>query len=221
MSIYKECADNLRSRYRELTGEKLGSGYSHELVAAYFSYGNSAALRAEQAYPLSNLWQADVLIPNLLLMDERVQNLSNLPENLPSVDDLADWLAEFLIGAGHFSGMVWHTRDLSDYINTDYIQKDPMMIENDLSGEIASTNAYFDELYIYEVEIERCEGALVAHVVGDLNGETDQDRVFHGDKIKFTTLMTFDRVAGRNAYSLPRLETSGAVDQSFYEDNDA
>ena len=63
-----------------------------------------------------------------------------------------------------------------------------MIIEDALSGENR-----FDEtpistkLYIDEVVVDVTEDALVATLSGSLNGEQDQDRVFHGDKINFTS----------------------------------
>ncbi|MGI9374915.1 MAG: hypothetical protein ACR2PC_02280 [Tsuneonella suprasediminis] len=222
MSIQKECADHLRQTYRHLTNEKLGSGHAHEIVAAFFGYGSAAALRTELKYQLDELNRANILIPHLALMDQRVQQLQGLHAELPEVDDLASQLCDFLRAQGHFSGTVWHTRDVEDYINSDFIQNDPMMIEDDLSSEIATTNAYFDELYIDEVALDIGQEALVALISGSLNGETDQDRAFHGDSIAFTTVMTFQRVAGRVAYEKPELETSGAVDMSkYYDDEEA
>jgi hypothetical protein len=55
-----------------------------------------------------------------------------------------------------------------------------------------------------------------------LNGDQDQDRAFHGDKINFTSIMTMYRVAARIAYQNPDFETSGGVDDSmYYEDQPA
>jgi hypothetical protein len=99
------------------------------------------------------------------------------------------------------------------------VQRDPTMIEDALSGEMATTNAYFDELYIDEVEFADGEEGMVASLSGSLNGESDQDRVFHGDKISFTTVMTFPRLPGRVAFLRPQLETSGQVDESMYHDD--
>lgn len=221
MSIHKECADHLRSNHLNRTGTKLGSGHAHEIVAAYFGYGNGAALRAEGVYLLDELARADILMPDLQRMDRRLTELDGLPAGLPDADDLASELSEFLVNGGHFSGAVWHTRNLEEYIDSDFIQKDPMMIEDDLAGEIALTNAYFDELYVEEVTLSVGDDEMVATVSGSLNGEQDQDRAFHGDAIAFTTVMTFGRVAGRTAYAKPELETSGAVDDSkYYDDED-
>lgn len=94
--------------------------------------------------------------------------------------------------------------------------EDPMLIEDALSGEIASTNAFFDELYIDEVAVEVTDDAFVATLTGSLNGDQDQDRAFHGDKINFTSIMTMYRIAARTAYQEPDFETSGGVDDSMY-----
>ncbi|MEY9181179.1 hypothetical protein [Bradyrhizobium sp. USDA 313] len=220
-SIQKDCADFLRMTFNNLTGGKLGSGHAHEIVAAYFGYGTAAALRTEPKYQLAALDQAAILIPDLRLMDQRVQQLNGLPAGLPGVDALALQLSNFLRGNGYFSGKVWFTRDLEEHINVSFIQEDPMMIEDALSGEMATTNAFFDELYVDEVSLDIGDDVLVANVSGSLNGENDTDKPFHGDSIAFTTTMTFERVAGRIAYRWPELETSGAVDESHYYDEDA
>jgi hypothetical protein len=220
MTIHKQCADHLRAKHAALTGSKLSSGHAHELVAAYFGYGTGAALRAEARYPLAELPRADILIPDLVLMETRRDAIANLPADLPDVDTLSMWVSECLCDGGHFSGLEWFTRDLGEYIDTDFLQKDPMLIEDALSGEIASTNAFFDELYIEDVEIDDGKDVLTATVEGALNGENDQDRAFHGDSIAFSSVITFDRVAGRVAYATPRVETSGAVDESRYYGDD-
>ena len=218
MSLHKHCADHLRSTYRDLTGNKLGAAHAHELVAAFFGYGTAAALRAESKYPLTAIDEARHLIPDLRRMDQRVRELRNLPVDLPGVDDLASRICDLLVDGGHFSGEVWQDRDLSDHVNA-YVQNDPMMVEDDLAGAIATTNAFFDELYIDEYNFKEGDEAFVATLVGSLNGENDPDRVFHGDKVLFTTVMTFGRVAGRVAFTEPELDTVGRVDDSmYYED---
>jgi hypothetical protein len=213
MPIYKDCADHLRVSYRRQTGGHLIAGHAHELVAAFFGYGSGSALRTDFAYPVTQLGQADILIPDLALMDARREQLAGLPPSLPSSDALASDLCDFLRGAGHFSGERWLDRDLLDAIN-DFVQRDPMMIEEDLNGQIASTNAYFDELYLDEVVPEPNADALMVTINGSLNGTNDEDRPYSGSKITFETLMTFNRVAGRVAFASPQLETSGYVDQS-------
>lgn len=218
MSLHKDCADHLRSDYRALTGNKLKSSHGHELVAAFFGYGTAAALQAEARFPLTDLGEAAFLIPDLVRMDQRVQQIKNLPADLPTVDDLASTICDFLVETGRFTGRIWQARNLNDEVNG-YVQDHPLMIEDALSGEIATTNAYFDEIYIDEYSFQSNDDALTITLTGALNGENDEDRAFHGDKIEFTTVMTFDRVAGRIAYKEPELDTDGAVDDFHYDDS--
>lgn len=89
-----------------------------------------------------------------------------------------------------------------------------------LAGEIATTNAYFDELYIEDVSVEFHEDSLIATLSGSLNGEQDQDRAFHGDKIKFESIMTMRRAASGVGYFNPEFETGGSVDDSMYYELD-
>lgn len=213
----KECADSLRANYNSRTGKRLGASHSHELAAAFFGFSTAAALRAEQKCPIAALAEADFLIPDLQMMDARIKKIKGLPDDLPSVDDLATCVTDYLIEAGYFSGTVWQERDLSDLVNG-YVQNDPTMIENDLSGEMATTNAYFEELYIDEYLFERTADGRVVTLNGSLNGTTHEDQVFHGDKIAFTTVMTFDPVAGRVGFAEPSLDTGGRVDMDGYYD---
>jgi hypothetical protein len=219
MSIHKDCADHLRSTYSN-GGNKLGAGHAHELVAAYFGYTNAAALRTEAKYPVADLGDASILIPNIPLMEKRMGELKGLPP-LPSADELASNLSAFLVSNGDFSGEVWHTRKLEQYIEESFIQDQFLSILDDVSGETASTNAYFDELIVDEVEVSATTDAVMVKVSGDLNGENDPDKPFSGDKIVFTTDITLQRVAGRVAFMSPELETSGAVDDSDYYDEEA
>lgn len=220
MSIHKDCADHLRAHHKALTGGKLSSGHAHELVAAFFGYGTGAALRAEAERPLDLLPGAAILIPDLALLDARRSSLGGLPEDLIGTDEIADSLVERLSSVGHFTGEAWLTRDLKDHIGSDFIQDNALSIEDALSGEIASTNAFFDELYPEEISVERYDDRLSASVAGHLNGDSDQDRAFHGDSIAFETEITFDLVAGRTGYASPNFETTGAVDDSRYYDDE-
>ncbi len=150
-------------------------------------------------------------------MEARVTQLRGLPPKLPTVAQLALEISRSLTANGHFDGEIWQGRTLDDEVN-DFVQRSASLIEDSLSGEIAETNAYFDELCIEEYEYQHGLDDLVVTLHGTLNGETDQDRVFHGDKIVFSTTMIFKRAAGRNAFKEPAFETSGSVDNSSYYD---
>ncbi len=217
MSLQKKCADHLRAMYSDLPRGKLRSGHAHEIVAAFFGYRSAAALQVETRYPLSNFGNAKVLIPDIPLIEKRLKTLNGLPDGLVGPHDVASLLSWYLKDQGHFAGDVWEADGLRDEIDV-YLQNNILQIEDDLSGEMAETNAYFDELDVDEVEIESGDDVLVATASGFFNGESDPDRAFSGDKIAFTTRLAFPRVAGRIGYGEPEMETSGAVDDSDYYD---
>lgn len=211
MSTPKLCADFLRQRYAAWSGGKLKSGHAHELVAAYFGYGTAAALQAEVAYPLSRLEDANVLIPDVGLIDRRIKQLKDLPGNLPSGSVIADELSNHLKDEGHFGGEVWR-ETAEDYIRDTYLNDNVSLIEDELSGVIAGTNAFFDEFYVEDVKVAHNDDSLVAVAKGQLNGETHQDRMFSGDKIAVHAVVTLPRAAGKTGFFEPELEASGAVD---------
>lgn len=216
MTIQKACADHLRAIYSDLPGGKVRAGHAHEVVAAFFGYPTAAALQAETRYPLSNLGTAEILIPDAPLMEKRLKELSGLPHGLPTVGDIVLQVSDFLKKSGHFTGRVG---TLFDEIDA-HLQENSVSIEDDLSGAIAETNAHFDELYVEDVEGQIDDEILLVTASGSLNGESDPDRVFHGDKIAFSIKMTLPRVAGRAAFGEPEIgEVSGAVDDSDYYDD--
>lgn len=220
MTIQKDCADFLRTTYSTVSGGKLRAGHAHQIVASYFGYGTAAALQLEATYPLTALNEAAILIPNITLLETRLQKLKGLPVNLPSADELARHLSAYLIQQGHFSGQVWHTRNLEQYIGEEFIQEQSMAVMDDLSGEMAETNAYFDELYVEETSLSEAPESVVVTVSGNLNGENDPDKPFSGDSIAFTTTVTLPRIAGRSAFETPVLDTGGAVDDKDYYDQE-
>ena len=218
MSIEKECADRLRHTYTKHSGFNLKAGHAHELVAAYFGYGSAIALRAEASYPIKSVEEASVLVPDLALMDSRRAKLKQLPSDLQSTDELARDVSAFLMEKGYFAGKVWHNRDVSEEIYI-HVMDDAVIIEDALLGEMALTNAFFDDLiHIDEVTIETSDDTLTATLSGSLDGKQDLDRPFRGDKIGFKSIMTMYRVAGRIAYMEPNFETIGEVDDSAYYD---
>ncbi|MCX2562241.1 hypothetical protein OQ252_12670 [Acetobacter farinalis] len=218
MSTQKECVDHLRAYCRLHTLKGIGAGHAHELVAAYFGYRSVAALRAEGSYQLNMLEEAEILIPDLTLMQQRIGRLRGLPVDLLPVGVLAEEISRFLVDSGYFAGDIWHTSNLAEYMETDVIQHYTTIIEDDLSGQMSETNAYFDQLDIEKVELAKGENALTVDVSGSLSGKHDWDRMFHGDSITFNAVMTFQRVAGRVAYMKPDIATGGTVNNGYQYD---
>lgn len=178
-------------------------------------------MRAEAAYPLAALRRADILVPDLAMMDRRVDEIEGLPSDLLEVDELAQRLTGHLQAFGYFRGKVWWTRDLEDHIRTELGQAYSHYTDA-LSGPMADTNAYYDEIEIDESDLDVRRDGVIANVSGTLSGTTNPDRAYAGDTIRFETVLTLRLVAGRVAYSGPDLETEGSVvyDENYGDDDD-
>jgi hypothetical protein len=157
-------------------GIELLAGHAHELVAAFFGYPTASALQAETEYPLEELDQAKFMVADLALMDQRRAQLVGLPSGLPSSDEMARALADHY-RTGHFRGIAWVARDLAEQVQI-YIDENPLLIEDDLGGPMAETNAYFDELYVPDASVDITRDAIIAEASGSLNGTNDEDRAF-------------------------------------------
>lgn len=82
---------------------------------------------------------------------------------------------------------------------------------DDLSGQMAETNALFDETYYEEAEIDEGEEGILISVTGQCNGTSDQDKPFSGDQIDMNVTIEMSRVAGRVAFSKPYIKADGSV----------
>lgn len=98
------------------------------------------------------------------------------------------------------------------------------MIANDhriidtLSGVMAETNAYFEEAYFEEVEIDHSDGGVSITATGKYYGSNDLDRPFSGDTIDMTATITLDRVAGQTCFQEEEFSVAGEVNDDWYED---
>jgi len=218
----KICADFLRA-HSQHSGAVLRAGHAHELAAAFFGYRSAAACRTEVTYPLSNMRLAEVLFPNIPMMEWRSDTLESLSENVPSSNELAHALAEHLTNQGHYAGKVFIADKLNNAI-IDYAEAElAFSITNGegVSGAIAETNAAFDEMETHQADSYLDSGTLHSSISGTLYGDHDftSDRAFYGDKIAFSSELTFEQVSGRIGFMNAAHDTTGHVDDSDYFDD--
>ncbi|ARE39221.1 Atc1 protein [Rhodovulum sp. P5] len=221
MSISKLCADHLRQVHERDFGQKLKASHAREIVAAFFGYRSHAAQLAETNYPLSGIEDATVMVPDVSRIEWRLGRLNGLPPNLPSAMELARIITDFLIGENWFGGKVWLYETLGNFVVEEYLRENDSYISDELSGEMAGTNAYFEDFPDYEPP-DVIEGQDEVQVVanGTLSGSQDLDRPYVGHEIGFSVTMTLNRVAGRTCFQEPDIEVGGAVDDGFYGFND-
>lgn len=217
MTISKLCADHLRQSHLADFGQPLKATHAREIVAAFFGYKSHAALLAEANYPLSEIEESAIMIPDVALIDWRLGRLSALPSNIPSAYHLARILADFLRDEGWFGGESWLYDTVETYVTEVYLRENDWRLMDELSGVMAETNAYFEEAEFDEVTMVRHDEGMVINVTGTYSGTNDEDRMFSGDKIDMAITVTLDLVAGQTCYHAAHLEAGGEVNDDWYE----
>ncbi|HCL9595570.1 TPA: hypothetical protein N2370_005164, partial [Escherichia coli] len=152
--LSKLCADFLRQNHVSQSTEKLKASHARELVAAFFGYKSHAALMAEKTYPLVQLEEAYIFIPDIPLMNDRRSKLNGLPNDLTQSIDLARLLSDMLTSEGLCGGNVWIHDTLENYIVEVLLPDCQSLIDDQLSGLMAETNAEFFDAYYDDVQIE-------------------------------------------------------------------
>jgi hypothetical protein len=217
MTISKDCADFLRQFHTTTFAQKLKATHAREIVAAYFGYKSHAAQLAETRFPVSGLDTASILVPDVECLNWRLLRLNGLPANTPNAYELAHILSDFLVQAGTFAGKVWLYDTLGSYVVEEYLRENHGVIEDEVSGTMASTNAIFDEYPEYEEPSISDNGDNIQILVsGTMYGSSDQDRPYCGHEIGVNAIVTLERVAGRTSYMEPELDVGGTLEDGFF-----
>jgi hypothetical protein len=218
IDLSKLCADFLRQNYASQSTNKLKASHARELVAAFFGYKTHAALMAEKTYPLSQLQDAFIFIPDISLMNDRRKKLSGLPNDLNQSIDLAKLLSNMLSEEGLCGGDVWVYDTLDTYIVEVLLPDCQSLIDDQLSGTMAETNAEsFDAPYYDDIQIEDRSGELVAIAKAQYKGEPMNDKPFCGDTLDIVVQVTLPRMAGKRGFFDFELEARGSVNYDWVD----
>lgn len=218
IDLSKLCADFLRQNHASQSIEKLKASHARELVAAFFGYKSHAALMAEKTYPLAQLEEAYIFIPDIPLMNDRRSKLNGLPNDLARSIDLAKLLSDMLADEGLCGGNVWLYDTLETYIAEVLLPDCQSLIDDQLSGAMAETNAgFFDAPYYDDVQIEDRGDELVAIAKTQYKGEPLDDKPFCGDTLDMVVQVTLPRMAGKRGFYDFELEAGGSVNDDWVD----
>lgn len=218
IDLSKLCADFLRQNHTSRSTEKLKASHARELVAAFFGYKSHAALMAEKTYPLDRLEEAYIFIPDIPLMNDRRAKLDGLPNDLTPSTDIAKLLSNMLSDEGLCGGNIWLYDSLETYIAEALLPDCQTLIDDQLSGTMAETNAgFFDSPYYDDVQIEDRGDELVATAKTQYKGEPLDDKPFCGDTIDMVVQVTLPRMAGKRGFYDFELEVGGSVNDNWVD----
>jgi hypothetical protein len=182
-----------------------------------FGYKSHAANLADTRPSINNLSSAEFFLPDLQLMDARRAGLKDLPSDLPDSRALADYLVERLESEDLLRGEVHYYDDIGDFIIEHLLIERNSEIEDELSGEIAMTNADFPMFPDYESDPRVLIGKseTVASTTGCLSGTPHPDRVYSGHQINFEAEVTLAHQAGKRGLSCTGISVSGQRDTDW------
>lgn len=216
--LSKLCADHLRQSFNILTGEKLKASHAIQLVAAFFGYKSHAALLAERKYPLDDLEEAHIFIPDVELIELRRKKLKHLPENLPNSIDIAKELVSFLTTGQHIGADIWLSDSFETYCLETLLVNCQDLIDDQLSGVMAETNAGFWNQPWYEIEsIEDKQDELLIIASAKHEGESIEDKPFSGDTIDFQVQISLPRIAGKRGFYEFDVVAGGEVNDDWVD----
>ena len=210
-NISKYSADYLRTSYNFSDGDKLKASHARELVAAIFGYKSHAALMAEKTFQIDYLHEANIFIPDIVLLERRRQCLKNLPTGLPSSLELASTLSLNLQEERYLHGNVWLCESIGDYVMEELLIENDSFIMDELSDIMAGTNAIFDDAYYDSATVSDEDDSLVITVGGTYSGTSHDDKPFCGDQINMKIVVTLYRTAGRRGFQDFDIYVEGAL----------
>ena len=217
LSIAKSCAQYLRHNINNSEIEKLKPSHAYELVAAFFGYKSHAALLSERKYPLKLLEEATWFIPDLEFIGKRRDQLEGISKGLPDVEGMVRQLCEYLKELEEYCPEIVIYDSFTSYVMEEVVIHAQSHIDDELSGVMAETNAYFDDLYPEEAKIVRKEDSVIVEVTGVYGGRNHDDKMFCGDKLNIGISVEFPRIAGWTAFDEPEIRAGGQVDDSWVD----
>lgn len=206
MDISKAISNFLREKY------SLGASHAREVTAAFLGYKSHSAYLADNDESNYTLDGISDLIPDIDGLEKRIEKIANLP-TLPASRELAQAIGDDLKAQNAFRGTVLVARDLEEFESLMWTYlKENVTLEDELSGEMAMTNANGFMEYYNEVKVSSDISEIFVEASGTFTGENDDDRdkPNHGEVIDFSLKLRFELRAWRAGFS-KKVEVTGKV----------
>ena len=189
--ISKLCADSLRTFTNDKYDIKLKAAHAHELVAAFFGYSSKNAMLANTKYPVSNLYQAEIIVmTHDDFIDQRRKNLQGLSPELPDSYTLGE-----AVYASLFSDEWWASQ-YAPFRSFEKLAK--FLVENNDTYQNVF-KFYRDVPMHHTVEIKDEEDGVTLTVLHSHRASTEKMLGVGKTTIKLR------RVAGRIGYGKPQV----------------
>lgn len=189
--ITKTCVGSLRTYLIDNLDIKLKPTHAHELVAAYFGYKTSAALRADKVAHISNLPKAEIIVMSSSnLIDQRRKELEGLPLELPDSYTLGEAVYDSL-----FSDKWWKSL-YPPFRSFEKLAR--FIVEN--NGSFQHAFKFYKNVPMHHiVEVKSVEKDMIL-TVWHCHGISTEELIADG-----RTIIKLPRVAGYIGYGEPQV----------------
>ncbi len=206
-SVSKLCSDHLRQRYPGLK-----ASHARELVAAYFGYKSHAALLADKIFPVDDILDAKILIPDWYQIQVRRECLRELSSDAGQTLDILDEITEFLQAEALFTGEVWQSYDVGEYVLEEFLpQHLTPELDVELDDLISKTNSFFEDAEYDAADVEESTHGMTIRVTGTYVGISLGDSDSIDESISLEVFIHLPRWAGRIAYDEPEMDVHGVI----------
>ena len=162
-------------------------------------------------YPIDNFVKGRYLIPDIALIKSRLIDIYAQPIDDSSAYPVARNINDFIQNSIQFSGQIWLADSLEtalvDEVGREFISQ----INDDLSGEMATTNAIFDELILEDGVASLDSRHISFELSGMYHGEQDRERPFSGSDMRVSISGKADRVATNICFGRFEIEADGNI----------
>ncbi len=210
-SIRGPIARNLRTSLTLPNGDRIRSQHSYEITAAFFGYNSDAALLSDVTHNIDRIEEGRFLIPDVPKIVQVLNRLYAIPLNEMFGYRVASHIAEFCRQEEYFTGQIWVSDTQNSAIIENIYDEFGGVIDDELSGEMATTNAYFTGLHLEEGIVTTHNGEMSFQLSGIYESEQMENKPFSGGDLSVVVIGHGDLTGGRICVEDLAIEVGGDV----------
>lgn len=193
-----------------------------EAISATFGYNSFSDILSDENFTNEKLSQLKYIVYD---STELLERLKNILINEDEEDYEENWLFEHIQEVIDATIKIRITDEDSviEYIQEEIQDSGDILTHDGITGAMAETNAFFDEVSELNVEnytFTEDHSSFEVVLTGSVSGTSDEDRMFYGDTIDVTATARLPVLIGKYGLGGYELDIQGSVSHSWEEEND-
>lgn len=191
-----------------------------EAIAATFGYDSFSDILSDENFTNENLSQLKYIVYDSTELLGRLKNII-LEEDEEDYDE--NWLFEHIqeVIEKKIKIRITNEDSVAEYIQEEIQDSDDILTHDGITGAMAETNAFFDEVSELNVEnyaFTKDRSSFEVVLTCSVSGTSDEDKMFFGDTIDVTATASLPVLIGKYGLGDYELDASGSVSHPWEED---